>query len=218
MNAVAIIILITVFADYILHLAADYLNLRSLKTDLPGAFRGLYDPDQYRKSQQYLLVNTRFGWVTGSFNLIVLLGFWFLKGFPALDHWVRSLGLGPILTGLVYTGALMLLRAILSIPFRIYDTFVIEERFGFNKMTPQTFLLDLLKVFCLSVLLGGPLLAGVLAFFQYAGSNAWWYCWIAVSLFILGIQFIAPTWIMPLFNKFTPLEEGELKAAILSYA
>jgi STE24 endopeptidase len=78
--------------------------------------------------------------------------------------------------------------------------------------------MDLVKGLLLSVLLGGPLLAGILAFFVYAGTNAWWYCWVAVTLYMLGVQFIAPTWIMPLFNKFTPLETGELKSAILSYA
>jgi len=218
MNAIAIVILITIFVDFILHVTADFLNLKRLQTDLPEAFAGLYDPDRYRKSQEYLRINTQFGWVTGTFNLLVLLCFWFLKGFPILDQWVRSLGYGPILTGLVYIGILMLLKTILSLPFSIYDTFVIEERFGFNKTTFGTFVLDLIKALGLSVLLGGPLLAGVLAFFQYAGANAWWYCWIAVSLFMLAIQFIAPTWIMPLFNKFTPLEAGELKEAILSYA
>jgi STE24 endopeptidase len=74
------------------------------------------------------------------------------------------------------------------------------------------------KGILLAILLGGPLLAGVLLFFEYAGANAWWYCWIAVTLFMLGVQFIAPTWIMPLFNKFSPLEDDELKSSILSYA
>jgi STE24 endopeptidase len=95
---------------------------------------------------------------------------------------------------------------------------VIEERFGFNQTTWTTFVTDLAKGLLLAILLGAPLLAGILAFFEHAGTNAWWYCWIAVTIYMLGVQFIAPTWIMPLFNKFTPLEPGELKSAILSYA
>jgi STE24 endopeptidase len=95
---------------------------------------------------------------------------------------------------------------------------VIEERFGFNQTTWTTFIADLAKGILLAVLLGAPLLAGILAFFEHTGANAWWYCWIAVTLYMLGVQFIAPTWIMPLFNKFTPLEDGELRSAILSYA
>jgi STE24 endopeptidase len=95
---------------------------------------------------------------------------------------------------------------------------VIEARFGFNKTTPTTYIMDLLKGLLLALLLGTPLLAAILAFFEYAGPHAWWYCWIAVTLYMLMVQFIAPAWIMPLFNKFTPLEEGELKSEILAYA
>jgi len=218
MNIIAIIILCTIGADFILNLVADRLNLKHLKSQLPRAFEGVYDPERYRKSQHYLRVNTQFGWITSSFNLCLILTFWFAGGFPFLDRWVRAFGLGPVLSGLMYMGVLMLLKAILSLPFSMYATFVIEERFGFNKTTLQTYVMDLLKGLGLALLLGTPLLAAVLAFFQYAGANAWWYCWIGVTLYMLVVQFVAPTWIMPLFNKFTPLEEGELKSAILSYA
>ena len=218
MNTIAIIILLAVLFDFVLNGLADYLNLTRLQDDLPRDFEGVYDPERYRKSQEYLKVNTRFGWVTASFDLIVLLAFWFGKGFPLLDEWVRAFNYGPIVWGLMYMAALMLFKALLSLPFGIYHTFVIEERFGFNQTTPATYILDLLKGLLLAILLGTPLLAGILAFFEYAGANAWWLCWIAVTLYMLGVQFIAPTWIMPLFNKFTPLEAGELKSAILSYA
>jgi STE24 endopeptidase len=201
-----------------LNLAADRLNLKHLRSELPQAFEGVYDPQRYRKSQQYLRVNTQFGWITSTFNLGLILVFWFAGGFPFLDKWVRAFELGPVLSGLIYMGVLMLLKAILSLPFSMYATFVIEERFGFNKTTLQTYVMDLLKGLGLALLLGTPLLAAVLAFFEYAGPNAWWYCWIGVTLYMLVVQFVAPTWIMPLFNKFTPLEEGELKSAILSYA
>jgi STE24 endopeptidase len=218
MNFVAIIILCTIGVDFILNLTADRLNLKHLRSELPRAFEGVYDPERYRKSQQYLRVNTQFGWITTTFNLCLILVFWFAGGFPLLDRWVRTFELGPILSGLVYMGVLMLLKAALSLPFSVYATFVIEARFGFNKTTLQTFVMDLLKGLILALLLGTPLLAAILAFFQYAGPHAWWYCWIGVTLYMLVVQFVAPTWIMPLFNKFTPLEEGELKSTILSYA
>ena len=218
MNFIAIIILCTIGVDFILNLAADRLNLKHLRSKLPPAFEGIYDPQRYRKSQQYLRVNTQFGWITSAFNLCLILVFWFAGGFPLLDKWVRTFELGPVLSGLIFMGVLMLLKAALSLPFNVYATFVIEERFGFNKTTVQTYVMDLLKGLLLALLLGTPLLAAILAFFQYAGPNAWWYCWIGVTLYMLVVQFIAPTWIMPLFNKFTPLEEGELKSAILSYA
>ena len=218
MNTIAIIILAAIIFDYTLNVLADYLNLTKLRNDLPEAFQGVYDPDRYRKSQQYLKVNTRFGWVTATINVTVMLVFWFAKGFPLLDEWVRSFNYSPLVTGLIYMGVLVLFKGLLSLPFSMYATFVIEERFGFNQTTWTTFMTDLAKGLLLAVLLGTPLLAGILAFFEYAGTNAWWYCWIAVTLYMLGVQFIAPTWIMPLFNKFTPLEAGELKSAIMSYA
>ncbi len=218
MNSIAIIILLAIFIDLIVNGLADYFNLKMLRNDLPDSFRGIYEPEQYRKSQNYLRVNTRFGWVTAALNIILILIFWFGKGFPLLDHWVRSWNQGPIVTGLMYIGILMFSMTILSLPFSVYATFVIEERFGFNKTTWPTFVKDKIKGLILAILLGGPLLAAVLAFFEHTGNSAWWYCWIAVTLYSLVVQFVAPTWIMPLFNKFTPLDEGELKDAILGYA
>jgi len=218
MNTIALIILLAIILDFLLNGLADYLNLKMLRNEVPEPFEGLYDPDRYRQSQQYLKVNTRFGWITAGFEVIVMLGFWFGKGFPLLDQWVRAFDFGPVVSGLIYMGILILFKGLLSLPFSVYATFVIEERFGFNQTTWTTFLLDLAKGVLLAVLLGVPLLAGVLAFFEYAGINAWWLCWIAVTLYMLGVQFIAPTWIMPLFNKFTPLDDGELKSAILAYA
>ncbi len=218
MNVIAIIILCTIGVDFILNLAADGLNLKYLRNELPQAFEGVYDPERYRKSQQYLKANTKFGWITSTFNLGLILVFWFAGGFPLLDKWLRAFEFGPVLRGLIYVGGLMLLKAVLALPFSVYATFVIEERFGFNKTTKSTYALDLLKGLLLAFLLGTPLLAAILAFFQYAGPYAWWYCWIGITLYMLVVQFVAPTWIMPLFNKFTPLEEGELKSAILAYA
>jgi STE24 endopeptidase len=218
MNSIAIIILFAIFIDLIVNGLADYLNLKMLRNDLPDSFRGIYEPERYRQSQKYLRVNTRFGWSTSAFNIILILIFWFAKGFPLLDQWVRSWNQGPIVTGLIYIGILMLTMTILSLPFSIYATFVIEERFGFNKTTWSTFVKDKIKGLVLALLLGGPLLAAVLAFFEHTGPNAWWFCWIAVTLYSLVVQFVAPTWIMPLFNKFKPLDEGELRDAIMSYA
>ena len=218
MNIYAVIILLTLIVSFIIDFITEILNLRALKDELPTEFKGVYDAEKYKKSQEYTRVNTKFGFITSTFGTALILVFWFAGGFNRLDEIVRSWNLHPIFTGLSYIGILILAKSILSLPFSIYSTFVIEERFGFNKTTPKTFILDLIKGLLLGVLLGGPLLAGILAFFQYTGAMAWLYCWIAVTVFTLFVQFIAPTWIMPLFNKFTPLEEGDLRSAILSYA
>lgn len=218
MNIYVVIIVSALLIDFILSFIADYLNLRHLSGDLPGEFEGVYDADRYRKSQDYTRVNTRFGLVSAAFGLTVTLVFWFAGGFNWLDLLVRSWNLPFIWTGLCYVGMLMGFRFLLDLPFSIYGTFVIEEKFGFNKTTPKTFILDIIKGLALSVIIGGPVFAAVLAFFKYTGSAAWFYCWIVTTLFTLILQYIAPTWIMPLFNKFKPLEDGELKSAILNYA
>ncbi|MGB9499818.1 MAG: M48 family metallopeptidase [Dissulfuribacterales bacterium] len=218
MNYIAVIILVAVFAEFVLHITADVLNLKMLTTDLPVTFSGWYDRERYQKSQEYLKVNTRFEWSVSVVNLMVFLGLWFGKGFLVIDVWVRSLSHSPIVAGLLYIGILMVIKTAISLPFSIYSTFFIEERFGFNKTTKAVFVSDMLKRILLTVIIGGALLAGILAFFEYAGPNAWLYCWLAIVCFMVVMQFVVPVWIMPLFNKFEPLEPGELKSAILAYA
>jgi STE24 endopeptidase len=217
MNIYAIIILSTLVVNYILELVADFLNLQALRPDLPKEFEGIYDAEVYRKSQEYTRVRTAFGMFSSTLGLAITLLFWFAGGFNVVDRVVRGWELGSIGTGLAYIGILALGKALLSLPFRVYTTFVIEARFGFNRTSPTTFLTDILKGLVLAVGLGGPLLVAVLAFFEYAGTYAWVYGWVATTLCALGIQYIAPTWIMPLFNTFQPLADGELKDAILAY-
>lgn len=218
MNIFSIIILVTLAVDFILNFTADFYNIKSLDSGLPDEFKGIYDEETYAKSQEYTTVTTRFGIITTLFDLAILLIFWFSGGFNWLDEIVRNWDLGVIWTGLVYIGLLIVAKMIISLPFSIYSTFVIEERFDFNKTTPKTFVLDMVKGLGLSIILGGPLLAGILAFFTYIDQYAWLYAWSVVTVFTLLIQFIAPRWIMPLFNKFEPLEEGDLRQKIRNYA
>jgi STE24 endopeptidase len=218
MNSIAWIILTALVVDYLLNLTADMLNLADLRTSPPDEFANLYDPARYHRSQAYLRENTRFGWGSASLHLALVMVFWFGGGFPWLDAWVRSLEWGPVAGGVVYVGMLMLLNGIVSLPFQFYGTFVIEARYGFNRTTLRTFVIDRLKGLVLGLVLGVPLLAGVLYFFETSGSSAWWYSWLAVVLFMLAMHYLAPTWIMPIFNRFEPLREEKLKRAILDYA
>jgi len=218
MNIFTVIILAAIMIDFLLEIVSNRLNLKALSKELPSEFENVYDEDTYAKSQEYTRVNTRFGFVTGTFDLALLLVFWFAGGFNWLDQWARGFDFGVIGTGLIFIGVLVLAKIIISLPFSIYSTFVIEERFGFNKTDAKTFITDRIKGLALSLLIGGPLLAGIIAFFEYGGSWAWLYAWLAVTAFSLVMQYIAPTWIMPLFNKFDPLEDGELRQAIEQYA
>ncbi len=212
------IILATLIISYLMNNLADYLNLGNLSPILPKTFSNVYDGDRYDRSQRYLRETTRMGVVTSSVDLVLLLCFWFFGGFGLLDTFIRDLGQPPIISGLLFIGILSGFKFILSLPFSIYNTFVIEERFGFNKITPKIFILDMIKSIILSVILGAALLSLIFWFFESAGTWAWILCWSATSIFLLAVQYIVPTWIMPLFNTFTPLEEGPLKESIFTYA
>jgi len=217
MNTFAIIIFVALILEFALALVGNLLNLKALKVELPPALEGIYKAEDYRKSQEYIRATTRFGLVSSSFTLLLLLAFWFSGGFNWLDQVVREWNFIPLVSGLLYIGILICASGLLTLPFSIYGTFVIEERFGFNRTTPRTFFSDLVKGLGLALLLGGTLLAAILALFQYAGTYAWLYCWASVVMFSLAMQYIAPTWIMPLFNKFKSIDSGELKEAILKY-
>jgi len=217
-NVSGAIILAALVASFGIELAADELNLRAMSPNVPLEVRGVYDPERYRRAQAYLRARTRFGMLAASLNLAVVLIFWLAGGFPALDDALRRLRLGSIPTGLLFIGVLGLGRLLLALPLRAWSTFVIEARFGFNRTTWRTFWTDLAKGLLLALVLGGPLLAGILWLLTAGGSRAWLWCWLASAAVVLILQFIAPAWIMPLFNRFAPLPEGGLRDAILAYA
>ena len=218
MNTYAWIILAALVLEYLLNLVGNRLNLSSLEPELPGEFQGSFDGEEYARSQEYTRVKTRFGTWISSFDLVVLLVFWFGGGFTWLDAWTRGLGLGELMTGLVFIGALGLGGKLIGLPASYYSTFVIEERFGFNRSTRATFWADQAKGLLLTVLMGGALVAAILGILGALGESAWLWCWAVTTGFTLAAMFVAPTWIMPLFNKFEPLEDGELRRAILEYA
>ena len=218
MNTFAVIILVALVGEYVLSVATGVLNARAFSPTLPAEFTGVFDDATYAQAQRYTATRTRLGLIRGAFDLAVVLLFWFAGGFEWLDQALRGLDRGPVVTGLLYIGGLGVASTLLGLPFRIYSTFGIEARYGFNRTTPTTFVADLLKGVLLAVVLGGALLAIILGFFEWAGPLAWLWCWIAATVFMLAIQFIAPTWIMPLFNTFTPLDTGDLHDAILQYA
>jgi STE24 endopeptidase len=218
MNAWAAVFLVALLFHRTLDVLTVVLNVGALGQELPPEFRGVYDAWRYRRAQEYARARARFELVPGSVRLAVLLAFWWAGGFGWLDRAVRALGFGPIPTGLAFVGALALGGTLLGLPFRWWSTFVVESRFGFNRTTPRTFWTDLAKGLALSALLGGPLLAAVLWLFQAAGTHAWLWCWLVTTAYLIAVQYVAPTWILPLFNRFTPLGDGELREAILAYA
>ena len=216
-NTIAIILLVALLLLWNLDFLATLLNLGSLKPELPRELTDVYNPEKYASSQEYTRANSRFGIISSIASLTILLTFWFFGGFAWLDQWSRSLGLGDVPTGLFYVFALLFGNYLLNLPFTIYDTFVLEERFGFNKTSRSTFILDQAKSIVLMTLIGAPLLAGILLIFHHV-PQAWFWAWVVFSAFMLAITYLAPSLIMPLFNKFEPMEDGELKDAIYRMA
>ncbi|MFO7753513.1 MAG: M48 family metallopeptidase [Desulfobacteraceae bacterium] len=192
--------------------------MKSFQEKVPEEFKGFCNDEQYRRSGEYLRETTKFGILYSGFTLFIIVAFWFLKGFVILDSAVRSWGFSPVVTGLFYMGILLILKFIIDLPFSAYSTFAIEEKFGFNKTTLKVFITDKVKSMILSIIIGAPFLFSILLFFEHTGRNAWWICWFVSTLFIIAVQFIVPTWILPLFNKFTPLESGELSRTVKAYA
>ncbi|MBC8478100.1 MAG: M48 family metallopeptidase [Candidatus Delongbacteria bacterium] len=218
MNMYLVIILAALAGEWLLNSLARYLNLRALDPRLPHEFEGECDTDKYRVAQEYTRTNTRFKQVVATIQVVIMAGFILLGGFNWVDLMVRARQLPEIWTGLLFFGVLFLLSEIVSLPFSIYQLFVIEEKYGFNRTTPGTFVLDKLKSYLLTVILGGPLLAGILAFFTFAGPFGWLWAWGVLTLFIIVIPTLYILVIAPMFNKFKPLAEGELKEAIISFA
>lgn len=211
------IILGTLLFRYVL-LFFEWWSIRHTAKELPPELSDVADPETFRKSQEYTRAHSKFILIRGTFSIIVLVIFWFADGFNSLDQWVRGFGWSSIPTGLVYIGILGLANLILSIPFDVYSTFVIEEQYGFNKTTPRLFAIDRLKGLALLILIGTPVLTLILWFLEFSGERAWLYCWIFSVAFSLAFQYVAPVWILSLFNKYTPLPEGELRNAINAYA
>jgi STE24 endopeptidase len=218
MNPWLIFILVVVATSFLLSTTVSILNLKALTPDLPEEFADIYDHEKYRESQAYTRVQTVFSLVESTIITVVTLVFLLGGGFNLVDLFVRSFGFASIPTGLLYAGSLALLSSLLGLPFSIYSTFKIEVQFGFNRTTVQTFVTDIFKSIAVAVVLGAPLLAVVLWFFEHTGSYGWLLCWLGTVAFGFVVQFLAPVLIMPLFNKFTPLEEGPLKENILAYA
>ena len=213
MNYLAFIIVISLFVLWNLEFIATLLNLKVFPITPPPELAGLMDQEKLDKARAYLSVNSRFDILRASVSLAILLAFWWLGGFPFFDRLTRSLSEDIIVIGLIFLGTLFLAQNLISLPFEWYETFVIEEKFGFNKSTPATFAADRVKGLALAALLGLPLAAGILWIFQEV-PNAWLWAWAFVTAFQLILSYLAPSLILPLFNKFTPMPDGELKDEI----
>jgi len=217
-NALFYIILGIIVVDFVIERWLDYLNSKKFSTELPEELKDVYDAGQYKKSQEYKKVNDRFSLITSSFSLLLISGMLISGGFNLVDNWARSFTGHTILIALIFFGILAIASDILNLPFTLYDTFVIEEKFGFNKTTARIFMLDKLKGYLLGAVIGGGILSLIIWFYQLTTTSFWLYAWIAVSLFSIFMTMFYSTLIVPIFNKQTPLEEGELRNEIQKFS
>jgi len=212
------IILGILILDFVVERVLDYLNTTRWSTQLPDEVKGIYDEDKYRRQQAYSKTNHRFGMLTSSFSFVLIVLMLFFEGFALVNQWALSVSASPVWSALIFFGILLLASDLLSTPFDLYSTFVIEERYGFNKTTPKTYVLDKLKGWLLSALIGGGLLALIIFIYLKTGEWFWLYVWLVVSGFSIFMAMFYSSLIVPLFNKQTPLEDGELKQAIQNFA
>lgn len=212
-----LIIAILIF-DYLFERLLDYLNTTRWSDQLPAELDGIYNTDEYKKSQAYKKANHKFGMLTSTFSFLLVLFMLLFGGFALVDSWVAGWTSNTILAALLFFGILGFASDLLGIPFSLYDTFVIEEKFGFNKTTPKTFVLDKVKGWLLSAVLGGGLFSLIILIWMKTGSYFWLIAWGVITFITVFMTMFYSNLIVPLFNKQTPLEDGELKTAINEFA
>ncbi len=213
-----VIIIFILVADFGLERFLSYLNIRNSKKNLPPELSDIYDAEKYQKQQEYFRTNSKFGMISGTFSFLVTLSMYVFGGFGWLDAFLGNYIDNPILLSLAFFGVIFWASDLIGIPFEWYDTFVIEQKFGFNKVTPRIFILDKLKSWLISALLGAGLLSLIMWIYSLTPDYFWLFGWSAVTVFGLFMALFYSELIVPLFNKQTPLEEGALRTAIEKFA
>jgi len=217
MNTLFVIIISIIIFDFLFDKILDFLNLKNLSSKLPDEAKGIYDEEKYRKSQEYYKVNHNFSTLTSIISLIALMLMLFFNGFAYVDSFARNYTDNSILMALMFFGILGFASDLLGLPFSLYKTFVIEEKFGFNKTTLKTFIFDKLKGYLLAAIIGGGLFSLIIWIYQSTGQYFWLFAWAVISFFTIFITMFYTTFLVPIFNKLTPLPEGELRTAIEAY-
>ena len=211
-------ILITILLiKFVLDTVLNHLNAKHFNDTPPDEVSDVYEIDEYQKSQHYKKTNHNFNITSSLFSLIITLSFFFFNGFLIVDDIARGFSDNTIMITLIFFGIISIGSDLISIPFSLYKTFVIEEEFGFNKTSKKTFFLDKLKGLLMTIFLGGAILALITWFYEFTGIYFWLYTWGLITLFSLFMNMFYSKLIVPLFNKQTPLKEGELKNAIAKY-
>ncbi|MCY1634099.1 M48 family metallopeptidase [Marinifilum sp. D737] len=212
------IILFILSFDFILERVLDILNLKKWTPTLPKILEGIYEKEKYLKSQEYQKEKYKLSFISSVISFATSFLMIALGGFAWVDEMVREYTTNPIWLALLFFGVIMMASSVISLPFSYYSTFVIEEKYGFNRTTLKTFILDLIKGGILGMLIGGGLLALLIWIYLQTTNNFWWMAWAVLAVFMIFMTMFYSSLIVPLFNKQTPLEDGELKDEIQKFA
>ena len=213
-NILITIIVLNFLKDSIL----DYLNSTFFNKEIPVILSDIYDEKKYLKSQEYKKIQYRFSRIFNIYSFLILMLFFYLDGFLIVDNFSRSLFESELVISLSFFAIIYFGNDILRIPFSLYNTFIIEEKFGFNKTSIKTFINDKLKSWLLTILFGGGIISFIIFQFESIGQKFWIVAWIFISVLTVLINGLYTQVIVPLFNKQTKLEDGELKSEIEKYS
>jgi len=217
-NSLFILLISVIIFNFIKDSFLDYLNSKHFKNKIPEIISDVYNKSKYLKSQEYKKTQYEFSKFSRIFSLITILLFFYLDGFLIIDNLLRNYFESSILISLFFFGIIFFASEILNFPFSIYFTFVIEEKYGFNKTNLKTFITDKLKSWGLTILFGGSILSFIIFQFEMIGNKFWIIAWIFISGLFIIINGLYAQIIVPLFNKQSKLEEGELRTEIEKYA
>lgn len=212
------IIITIIIIDFLIDKYISFLNAKHFGDKIPKELNDVYNEEEYYKSQNYKKENYKFSLITSSFSILLTLAFFLFEGFSWVDSIARNITENEILIPLIFFGIIMLGSDVITTPFSYYQNFVIEEKYGFNKSTKKLFFLDKLKGWALTIILGGSILALIVWFYQQTGPYFWIYIWVFIAVFSIFMTLFYSSLIVPLFNKQTPLEDGELRSSIEGFA
>lgn len=211
-------IIVIVVAEFAFDCVLRYLNIKASKQPIPKELEGLYDEETYKKQQAYTGERRRVSLLGSVLNTCITLGIFAFGGFALFDGWVREVTSHPVLMAILYMLIFNVIGMIVDVPFSYYNTFTIETKYGFNRMTKKLFWTDLLKGTALSIVITSIIIGAVVWIYGMIPQWFWLVAWAVIGCFQLFMQYIYTDFIVPMFNKLSPLEDGELRSAIEDFA
>ncbi len=216
-NWLWVIICLVVF-NYFFSTILEYINDKHWKANIPKSLKKFYAQDKYEKARNYSIDKGKVSFISSTLSLILVLFLLWFEGYGYIDNFFSTRYDGLFIQSGLFFLTLIILSDLIKLPFEYYFTFVIEEKYGFNKTNIQTFFLDRIKKYILTILIGGGILAGAIYLFSSINNGFWLWLWIGMSIFIVLTNMFYAELIVPIFNKLKPLDRGSLRNKIEAYS